>query len=453
MRTSSRPSLIFIAFLFYAGGLGSVLHAEPIIADHSIVADHAGIPQSYINIVKTMMVTIPGESHSRGYRIGCQLLENLDSRYQVNIDTVGPPEAYTDQYLRLTNATWGDVSHATGWIHGYGEEDWYTSAAAIQRTKDHLTYCDTSAYELAAMGFGWCWDMTWHNTPGGDTDAVYQVRWAGSSVGGPLGDLRWGLDDGDSILTGNPVCMQTYLDATAEYMTHCRVNGFPTRVFFTSGPVDGGGNTGENGYQRSLKHDYLRSYVAETDSGVLFDYADILCWSNANQQNTRNWTDFGGTPRTFQYIHDDNMLDLDSTYTEDGDHIGQRGALRLAKALWWMLARIAGWDGATVIEEGPSAAGPDLLIGVRPNPAVNRAPVIRLAIPGGRNAELVIYDRQGRKVHAVGLARRAGTTLPGGRILYDYRWDCRPAAGVYFAEVRYPDQGPAAARLKIVIAR
>ncbi len=45
-------------------------------------------------------------------------------------------------------------------------------------------------------------------------------------------------------------------------------------------------------------------------------------------------------------IHSDNMLNLDGTpHTEDGDHIGQRGALRLGKALWWMLARIAGWDG------------------------------------------------------------------------------------------------------------
>jgi len=30
----------------------------------------------------------------------------------------------------------------------------------------------------------------------------------------------------------------------------------------------------------------------------------------------------------------------------DGDHIGEVGALRLGKALWWLLARIAGWDGA-----------------------------------------------------------------------------------------------------------
>jgi hypothetical protein len=44
------------------------------------------------------------------------------------------------------------------------------------------------------------------------------------------------------------------------------------------------------------------------------------------------------------------MKDLDGTYAEDGDHIGERGALRLAKAMWWMLARIAGWE-----PEGPSA--------------------------------------------------------------------------------------------------
>jgi hypothetical protein len=26
-------------------------------------------------------------------------------------------------------------------------------------------------------------------------------------------------------------------------------------------------------------------------------------------------------------------------------HISAAGALRLGKAIWWMLARIAGWDG------------------------------------------------------------------------------------------------------------
>lgn len=46
------------------------------------------------------------------------------------------------------------------------------------------------------------------------------------------------------------------------------------------------------------------------------------------------------------------MLDLDGTYAEDDDHIGERGALRLAKAMWWLLARIAGWNGNPEIPTG-----------------------------------------------------------------------------------------------------
>jgi len=389
-RAGRRPLFPIIAIVSFISAAGRLPCGDPIVADHSIVADYAIIPQAYIDSVKKMLVDVPGESHSSGYRIGCQLLEDMDARFQVNIDVTGAPETYTDQYMRLTNATWGDVTHATGWIHGYGEEDWYTSDTAVLRTKAHLSYCDTTVYEIRAMGFGWCWDMTWHNSPGGGTDPVYQVRWAGSSVGGPDGDLRWGLDAGDSALTGNRVCMQTYLDATADYSAHCENNCYPTEVFFTTGPVDGGGNTGESGYQRSLKHDCLRDYVAATDSGVLFDYADILCWSNGGALETRTWTDYGGVPRTFPYIHTDNMLDLDSTYTEDGDHIGQRGALRLAKALWWMLARIAGWDG--------EPAGIETGSGEKPVTAPRLPAIFRGDLPLPANVACEVYDVSGRPV-------------------------------------------------------
>lgn len=351
-RTSAPAPLSRREFLLTASGAlaGAVLPwhpaSGPLIADHTVVARCAEIPQAYIDAVKTMWADIPGESHSFGYRKGCQLLQDADARFQVNVLESGTPEPATDQHLRLSRATWGDVSHATGWIYGYGEEDWYTSAQAIQRTKDHLTYCNTHNLAIAAMGFGWCWDTTWHNSPGGGIDPVHQVRWAGSSVGGPQGDLRWGRDADDYALTNNTVCMDTYLDATQQYMAHCQTNGYPTRVFLTTGPVDGGGNTGESGYQRHLKHERIRAYAAAASDRCLLDYADILCWSNAGDQNTVAWTDYGGTPRTFPYIHDDNMLDLNGSYNEDGDHIGERGALRLAKALWWLLARMAGWDGS-----------------------------------------------------------------------------------------------------------
>lgn len=328
--------------------LGRAVASGPIIADHTVVDRCADIPQAYIDEVKKMWLDVPGESHSSGYRRGCLLLESQDSKYAVNVLDYGTPEAYTDQHLRVSPIAWGDLTHPTGWRTSHGEEDFFTSAQAIQQIKDHLTYANTNGPEIAAFGFGWCWDMTWHNGSGGTVDPVYQVRWAGSSVGGPDGDLRWGLDAEDYALTGNHVCMDTYLNAVEEYITHCETNGYSTVPFFTTGPVDGA--SGERGYQRHLKHEHIRNYVLASSDLMLFDYADILSWSNAGQQNLESWTDYGGTPQQYQMIHPDNMLDLDGTYTEDGDHIGERGALRLAKALWWMLARIAGWE-----PEGPAA--------------------------------------------------------------------------------------------------
>jgi len=164
--------------------------SQKIIADHTIVDKYDDIPGFYLNKVKEMWVSIPGESHSSGYRIGCNLLSQSDTAYKVLITESGTPPGYTNQHLRLSRATWGDVGHSTGWIYGYGEEDWYTSSLAISRTKDHLTYCNTHNLTIAATGFGWCWDMTWQNNPGGTIDPVFQVRWAGSSVGGPQGNLR-----------------------------------------------------------------------------------------------------------------------------------------------------------------------------------------------------------------------------------------------------------------------
>lgn len=130
--------------------------AQQIIADHKVVDKYNEIPQFYIDKVKEMRVTIPGESHSSGYRIGCDLLDAIDANFDVNITESGTPEPYTNQHLRLSRAKWGDVSNATGWRYGYGEEDWYTSATAIARTKSHISYCNTNNLQIAAMGFGWC---------------------------------------------------------------------------------------------------------------------------------------------------------------------------------------------------------------------------------------------------------------------------------------------------------
>lgn len=267
----------------------SLIQYGQIIADHTVVDRYEDIPQYYIDEVKKMWLSYAGESHSEGIRAGLILLENINPAYAVSVVESGTPEGYTTSNLRVSRATWGDVDNATGWIYSYGEEDWFTSVLAITRTKASIQYCDDNGPALSAFGFGWCWDL-----------------WA-SAV--------------------------DYNSATDEYIAYCTANGIPTKVFYTTGPVDSW--DGEAGYAQYTRYEATRSHVLADESRILFDFADILTHDPD-----------GSTPNTATYeghtypIGTTTNLTPDQTY-----HFSEAGALRLAKAMWWMLARMAGWDG------------------------------------------------------------------------------------------------------------
>jgi hypothetical protein len=243
----------------------------------------------YHNII--LWLTIPGESHSQAYRSGLTYLEQAYPAYAVSVVESGTPEAYTTSNLRASRATWGSYDSATDWIYEYGEEDWFTSALAISRTKAGLTYCNTNGPVLTAIGLGWCWDQ--------------------------------GINNSD------------YLSATQEYIDYCTANNISTKVFFTTGPVDDG-YTAEEGYYKSLDYEATRNYVEANPNRILFDYADILSYDDDGTPSTRTWDG-----KVYPYITATNLG------SGNVGHIGTAGAIRLAKAEWWMLARMAGWDGVS----------------------------------------------------------------------------------------------------------
>ncbi|MCU0378758.1 MAG: hypothetical protein MUC78_10930, partial [Bacteroidales bacterium] len=307
-----------------------------IIADHTVVEKYSSIPQPYIDSVKKMLVFIPGMSHGYGFFRGAEMLEMFDNRFAVDIWINSVPPGSQSTALRLGR-------------HGLARENFYTSEDSQEAYKrDYI-----SAYQYDAMWFGWSYQGTWENGVGGAEDPVYKIRWAGSSQGGPDGNMRWGLDDGDRSLTGNSVSMQTYLRAMEEYIAFCSSNRYRTKMVFSNGVVDGNGGT-ELGFQRELKNQYVRDYVTNTNdpSIVFFDYSDILVHNNEGELHIVSWND-DGSLRPHQQIHPDNLLDYNESTWQViepqsdlvEDHIGEVGAMRLAKAMWWMLARIAGWDG------------------------------------------------------------------------------------------------------------
>jgi hypothetical protein len=76
-------------------------------------------------------------------------------------------------------------------------------------------------------------------------------------------------------------------------------------------------------------NDYVRSYVV-ANGGILFDIADIESH------------DPGGDPITaggYEAMWDN--------YASDGAHLNQTGSQRVASAMWWLLARLAGWGDTT----------------------------------------------------------------------------------------------------------
>ena len=154
-----------------------------IIADHTVVDQFDKIPQQYIDEVKKMLVDISGESHSLGYRIGHDLLELVDPKYQV-LTFDGSVPANSSQYLRLGR-------------HGaVGEAAFYTSQSSVNAYKSLITNQNSTGNPYSVMGFGWCWDMSWQNAPGGGLDPVHNVHWAGSSEGGAQRKPQMGFGPG-----------------------------------------------------------------------------------------------------------------------------------------------------------------------------------------------------------------------------------------------------------------
>ncbi len=355
-----------------------------IIADHTIVDEFDDIPQQWIDSVKTMWLVIAGESHSAAYRDGLARLEELYPAYAVSVRESGTPDPYTTENLRVSRATWGDLEHETGWRYGYGEEDWFTSETAMNRTKAGISYCNSHGLTIGAFGLGWCWDP--------------EI-----------------LDFTD------------YINATRSYIDYC-ADSIQTKIIFTTGTVDS--YTGETGYLKHLGYESIRDSVKKHPDWILFDYADILCYDNNGRDSIVSWNG-----HQYRVIASDNM---------EGDetgHIGMNGALRLAKAMWWMLARTKGWGGITTDikqKDNDSQLSDQFSLSQNfPNP-FNSITNITYSVKTPCHISLEIFDFLGREVATLVNEAKSpgeytvewdGTDSAGHKVgsgVYFYRLKCKP---------------------------
>lgn len=305
--------------------------SSALIIDHTAIARFDLIPAGYREEAKERLMILAGESHGRSYGYGLSLLQIEDSRYSVSTNWSGTAESFRDDALRWNQA----YLNGTYWTTSLGEDNFFTNSTGRSRILQGLQTIDSNYSGTVFFGFGWCWDMTWANSLTTD-DPEFGAGWAGSSDGGPEGNRAWGLNSADQAITGNSVSMDTYLQAVETYNS-----GAPgVTTVFTTGPVDGYHNN-EYGYQRNLKHEYIRDYVSD-NGGILFDFADILSWDyDTDSAISESWNG-----HTWDGANQDLATGGDGyNGGAGGCHISADGCVLIAKAMWVMAAMDAGWDG------------------------------------------------------------------------------------------------------------
>jgi hypothetical protein len=85
------------------------------------------------------------------------------------------------------------------------------------------------------------------------------------------------------------------------------------------------------GYNRHLRNEEIRKFCRENGK-ILFDFEDLDCWYH-NEQHTYFYNGHI-VPSEHPYYHGDS-----------GGHTTYRSCEQKGKAVWWMLARLAGWSG------------------------------------------------------------------------------------------------------------
>ncbi len=328
-----RTTVVSVSDQPHGGGPAPVNRSEAIIADHKAVAAFESLTQAEIDRARRLLVSLPGESHARAFLYGLEIIAHTDPRFAVDaIRTEGPGEY--DGRLRVSRT----FRVGSRWFPSVGAEDVWTHRAAVDRMIGHIAYHRSVGTPIDVFGWVWCWDMTetyYSDLTGmaGRLFTTFDGRNGAPHVG------PWGVTPAES-----EVSLADYfaaMEAAAASTDDPSTPEFDpyTEVIFITGSVDGGGNRNGRGADRARKNAAIREYV-RANRKVLLDYEDILTRSPDATMSTQPW---GGAefPIIYSGYAGSFAGEAGVTALDGGSHVNREAALRLGKALWWLLARLA----------------------------------------------------------------------------------------------------------------
>ncbi|NLH17750.1 MAG: hypothetical protein GX455_14325 [Phycisphaerae bacterium] len=284
MKIIRRPfPLIFMGFI-----IGSAVWADPIIADHTAFQNFDKIPPYWLEKAKELTLHYAHTSHGSQIVDGIKLLETLDRRYSVAVresGSEGLPALETPPALRIYDGNPPETYIEPG--------DYWDGTSALNRTR---AVAATGKYNFSM--WSWC-----------------------------------GQQSSNSIAT-----TQRYLDNLNQLETE-----FPAmRFIYMTGHTDG---TGEDG-KLNQRNNQVRQYCRDNGK-VLFDFADIESYDPDGNyyldKGTDDNCDYSGGNWATQWctVYPGSPLCKSCSCA----HSQPLNCNMKARAFWWMMARLAGWDG------------------------------------------------------------------------------------------------------------